>query len=139
MIFVDRSVPKSVAAALMAVRNDVMWLEPRFPHNAKDTDWLPVAGAEGWLVVTRDKHIRHRPGELRSLIAHGVGCFIFVQKPDLTKWEYLKLLCLRLDEMERLFADVPRPFIYGIARDGQLRRIYPPPAAPSPPAPVTRT
>jgi hypothetical protein len=127
MIFIDRSVPKSVATALMAVRDDVMWLEPRFPHDAKDTDWLPVAGAEGWLVVTRDKRIRQRPGELRSLIEHGVGCFIFTQKPDLTRWEYLKLLCQTLDQMEQLFADVPRPFIYGVTRDGQLRPIYPRP------------
>ena len=40
MIFLDRSVPKSIAQALQLVRDDVRWLEDEFPHDTKDTEWL---------------------------------------------------------------------------------------------------
>jgi len=101
----------------------VRWLEDEFPHNAKETEWLPEVGARGWLVISRDKKIRSRPGERRSLLDAGVGCFILMQKQALTRWEYLKLVARTLDEMERLFSETPRPFIYGVGRNGDIRRI----------------
>lgn len=122
MIFIDRSVPKGVANALKAVRDDVRWLEDLFPHNTKDTDWLAAAGANGWMVVCRDKKIRTRPAEVQAIIDHRAGCFCLIQKQDPTRWEYLKLLALTIDEMLRLFAGTTRPFIYEVGRDGRMRR-----------------
>ncbi len=113
MIFLDRSIPKSIAEALKSVRRtDILWLEDRFPHNAKDEDWLPVAGQEEWLVIARDKKIRTRPRERDLVRAHGVGIFIINQKRDPSLWDYFKLMAACLDEMERLFAETPRPFMY---------------------------
>ena len=71
MIFVDRSVPRSVVTALRAVRDDVEWLEPRFPHDTPDPEWLAEAGKAGWLVITRDQRIRTRPFEQRYRRALG--------------------------------------------------------------------
>ena len=105
MIFVDRSIPKSVAEALKAVRSDVSWLEDHFAHDTPDADWLAEAGRQRWLVVTRDKRIRTRPGERQSLLEHNVGCFCLTQKRDPTRWGYLKLLCLTLDPRPHLSED----------------------------------
>src|SRR6185312_9396123 len=112
MIFLDRSIPKSVAEALKMVRTgDVMWLEDRYPHNAKDEEWIPDAGRAGWLVIARDKKIRTRSWQRELIRRHGVGCFIINQTTrDPTRWEYLKLLAKTLDEMERLHAERARPF-----------------------------
>ena len=119
MIFIDRSIPKSVATALR-------YVEDRFQHDTKDTDWLPVAGAEGWLVITRDKKIRTRPGERRAILENGVGCFFLMQKRDPSRWQYLKLLVLTLEKMESSFATTPRPFIFGVDQSGKLSLISPP-------------
>jgi len=97
-----------------------MWLEDKYPHDTKDWDWLPDAGRNGWLVIARDKKIKTRPRERDAVLEHGVGMFVFNQKHDPTKWEYFKLLGACLDEMERIFDDVPRPFIYLIDRAGGL-------------------
>ena len=126
MIFIDRSIPKNVATALKAVRDDVLWLEDHFLHDTKDADWLPVAGKNGWLVITRDKKIRTRPGELRAILENNVGCFCLTQKKHPTRWQYLKLLVLALDNMERIFATAPRPFIHGVDQLGKLSLITPP-------------
>ncbi len=93
MIFFDRSIPRSVADALKAVRrHDVMWLEDLFAHDARDVEWLPEAGDKAWLVIARDKKIKTRPGERQAVVDHAVGMFVFNQKRDPTRWEYLSAL-----------------------------------------------
>jgi len=124
MIFIDRSIPRSGARALQAVRDDVKWLEDVFPHNIKDADWLREAGLQGWLVISRDKKIRSRSGERHAIIENGVGCFCLTQKHNPTRWEYLKLLVNTVDEMEFLFGIRSRPFIYGITTEGTFRELY---------------
>ena len=121
MIFIDRSIPRPVAQALQHVQDDVRWLEDVFPHNTPDTVWLPDVGARGWLVITRDKRIRTPPGERQAIIDGRVGCFCLTQKQALVRWQYLKLLALTLDDMERLFAQTSRPFLCGVSGTGQLR------------------
>lgn len=125
MIFIDRSIPKSVATALKSVRDDVYWLEDCFPHDTRDADWLPVAGTEGWLVITRDKKIRTRPWERQAILENSVGCFCLIQKKHPTRWQYLKLLVLILEKMERIFDTTPRPFIYGVDQSGKLSLYHP--------------
>lgn len=44
MIFIDRSVPRGVAEAVKRMREDVIWLEDKFPHDVPDTEWLAMAG-----------------------------------------------------------------------------------------------
>ena len=124
MIFIDRSVPKSVAEALKLVRNDdVRWLEDIYPHDIRDELWLPDAGAIGWLVVSRDKKIRSRSWQRELVRRHGVGCFIINQKRDLTRWEYLKLFANCLDEMVRRFVATPRPFMRLVSLTYALRDV----------------
>ena len=119
MIFIDRSIPRDIADALAHVRDDVEWLEPRFPGNTPDEDWLAEAGRQGWVVVTRDKRIRRRRAELRALVDNHAGCFVLASAGNLSRWETLKIVVPTLDEMVRRFDETPRPFIFSI--DAQLR------------------
>lgn len=48
----------------------------RFAPGAPDEEWLEVAGREGWIVITRDKHIRRRPAELDAFRTHQVIVFV---------------------------------------------------------------
>lgn len=122
MLFVDRSVPRSVAQALQLVRDDVRWLEDEFPHDTPDPVWLSEMGRRGWVVLTRDKHIKTRPAEKQAIIDAGVGCFVINQKQNLSRWGYLKLIAKSLDEIEAVFAAEPTPFIYLVDRAGALRK-----------------
>jgi len=121
MIFIDRSIPRGVAEALKQVRDDVRWLEDEFPHDAKETDWLPEIGRRGWLVISRDKKIRTRLRQRALVRDHGMGCFILQQKQDPTRWQYLKLLAANLDEWERVFASTPKPFMRLVDAAGTSR------------------
>ena len=66
MIFVDASVPRTVADAVKRVRPDARWKLDLLPCDTKDEVWLEAAGKQGWLVLTRDKHVRTRPGKRRA-------------------------------------------------------------------------
>jgi hypothetical protein len=123
LIFIDRSIPKSVATALKAVRSDVLWLEDAFPSDVRDTTWLAEAGRQRWIVVVRDKKVNTRPGERNAIQSHGVGCFILNQGKDSTRWEYVKLLAATLDDMERLDGATERPYIFTVSREGYFRKI----------------
>jgi len=122
MIFIDRSIPKSIGDALKCVRSDVRWLEDEFDHNTPDPTWLREVGRRRWLVVRRDRRIRYRPAEKQAIIDSGVGYFCLSQNSNPTRWEYRKLIVATLDEMEEVFAATERPFIYAIYKDGQFRR-----------------
>src|SRR5688572_15089758 len=123
MIFIDRSIPRSVAEALKLVRADVRWLEDEFAHDVKDADWLREVGIRGWLVIGRDRRIHHRPAEKQAILDHRVGYFCIAQDANPTRWEFLRLIVTTLDQMELLFATIERPFIYGVYKDGALRRL----------------
>jgi predicted nuclease of predicted toxin-antitoxin system len=122
VIFVDASVPRTVADAIKRVRPDARWKLDLFPHDTKDEVWLEAAGKQGWLVVTRDKHVRTRPGERRAIEEHGVGCFILGYKQDLKKEEVTEIVLGALEHMEELFERTERPFIYTITKSGDFKR-----------------
>lgn len=123
MIFVDRSVPRSVAEALQCVGKDVEWFEPRYPSDTPDEQWLADAGSNNWLVIVRDKKIRTRPAERQAVRDHQVGCFVIVVKKSLNRWEYLRLIVCHLDEMEEIFDQTARPFIWTVESRGLGRRV----------------
>lgn len=122
MIFVDASVPRTVADAIKRVRPDTRWKLDLFPPDTKDVVWLEAAGKQNWLVLTRDKHIRTRPGERRAIEDHGVGCFILGYKQDLKKEKVTEIALGALEHMEELFGRIERPFIYTITKNGDFNR-----------------
>ena len=122
MIFIDRSLPRSIVRSLQQVRDDVQWLDDVFDQGASDTDWLKDVGAWGWLVITRDKKILTRPGEKAAIIDHKVGAFYLTHTDNPTRWQILKAVVGALDEMIQIFESEERPFLYGLDRHGKLWR-----------------
>jgi hypothetical protein len=56
---------------------------PEIPLGTLDLDWMPVVAEHGLIVLTRDKHIRTRPAELRVYLDHGVRSVWLGAKQDL--------------------------------------------------------
>lgn len=125
MIFLDRSLPKSVATALKAVRSDVQWLEDvdGLTAESPDEEWQELAGRNGWLVVTRDRHISSRPAERAAAEAFDVGLFVIREQRALNRWRLLKIIVCQIDKWEHCFVVTPRPFIYEFTKRGELRRL----------------
>ena len=125
MIFVNGSMPRSVADELRKVGKDAKAKIELFPQDTKDPVWLREVGVNGWLAITHDKYIRRRPGEVQAIIDHRVGCFILTYRNDLKKPEIIRIVLDNIEEMEEKFRTTDRPFLYTVTKDGEFRLYVP--------------
>ena len=120
MIFIDASLPRTVADELKKVREDVVFKHDIFLPGTDDPIWLRRVGAEGWLAITRDAHIRTRPAQRAAIMENDVGCFILTHQQDLPRREIVRIVFDYLPEMEQKFRDTQRPFIYTVTKNGHF-------------------
>lgn len=70
---------------------------PEVPLGTPDLDWMPLVGARGFIVVTRDRRIRTRPAELAAYRQHGIRSVWLGAKRDMRPDEQAELF-LRFEE-----------------------------------------
>jgi hypothetical protein len=88
----------------------------RLAQRLDDQDWLPVAGANGWVVFCRDQHILDRPAELQAY--QNARVHMFLLPGSATKAEIVDLLTGNLAEICAL-ATARRPDVYWL-RPGKV-------------------
>jgi hypothetical protein len=93
-----------------------------FPQNTPDATWLQRAGSEGWVVITRDKRIRHRWAEREALIESGAIVFVITAR-NLTGPRMADLVVRALPHMRQISAQVSRPAIYTIGASGTPKQL----------------
>jgi hypothetical protein len=90
---------------LRSGRDDVLYPGhedlPDVPLGTADLDWMPVVARRGLIVVTRDKHIRTRPAELRVYQEHGLRSVWIGAKQDLGPHEQLDLFLSHEGRLQR--------------------------------------
>lgn len=75
-----------------------------FPLGTVDTDWIPRAAANDWVVLLRDRRIRTKPAELLVFREHSMRAFWVAGKKDLSIWGTLVRLVNRWPDIERIVA-----------------------------------
>ena len=68
---------RSLGRRLAAEGLRVVLHDDEFDQGTPDQEWLPVVGARGWVVLTKDGRLRFRPLEKEALIAANVRVFVF--------------------------------------------------------------
>jgi hypothetical protein len=84
--------------------------DDHFAQGTPDDEWLPVVGAKGWVVLTKDTRIRHRPNEKEALLRGGVRAFAFTSG-SLSGAEMADAIVKALPRMMKILASHPRAFI----------------------------
>lgn len=64
---------------------------PEVPLGSLDLDWMPVVATRDLVVVTRDRHIRTRPAELRRHLELGLRSVWIGAKQDLAPRDQVAL------------------------------------------------
>lgn len=124
IFFLDRSLGKKrIAAALRLAGATVRVHDDYFPPNAKDEDWLPRVGREGWVVLTKDHRIRYRNLERAALMNAGVGAFILTSG-DLSGEEMAKIFVKALPAVSRFLTKHRKPFIARLTRSGAVTMLF---------------
>lgn len=93
--------------------------DEHFDEKCDDVDWLPQVGAKGWIVLTKDKHIRRRPLERHALEAAKVGAFVLTAG-IVTGPEMAEAFVKALPRMRAIVASHARPFIAAVHKGGTV-------------------
>ena len=112
----------AIAEAVRAAGCVVEIHDQHFPQAAKDREWLPEVGRRGWVVLTKDHHIRTRQNELVALLSAGVAAFVLTSG-DLTGPEMAQAFVRALPRIRRMLVGQPRPFIARVSASGDVMLI----------------
>jgi len=113
-----------VPEALRAAGADVRVHDDLFPSDARDVDWLQAAGAAGWVVLTKDQHIRINRLERGRLLAAGVKAFVLTAG-EVSGPEMASLFVGALAAITRLARRTGPGFIATVSKTGHVRLILP--------------
>ena len=124
--YVDESA-LGIGKTLAAARKDTIHvghpLIPECPVGVFDTDWMPAVAKRELIVIGRDRHIRTRPQEYRSLMDAGLRVFRIGGKKDLSTWDWLVRLVRHWAAMEEVIRTRGGgPWFYAV-NEGGIREI----------------
>ncbi len=74
--FVDNNFGRTLVNGFRALGySDIEHLQDTFPQDADDEVWLKYVGENRYVLITKDKAIRHNPKEKEALLKHRVVAF----------------------------------------------------------------
>jgi hypothetical protein len=104
---------------------DVVAHDDVFPQGTDDEIWLARAGAEAWVVLTKDQMIQKRPNQLNAVVNARVRQFVLVEG-GLTASEMAAVFIQARKAMESLLKRREPPFIASISKSGTVsKRVHP--------------
>jgi hypothetical protein len=89
-----------------------------FDSGTEDTEWLPVVGEKGWVLLTKDKRIRYNELEKAAVRQHKIREFYF-SSGNYSGAEMAEMLVDALRDMVRIFRKQKPPFIASISKSGK--------------------
>ena len=123
-LFFDEDTGAGVAQALSLVDVSTTWVGPRQPirKQTPDETWIPVAGKQGWLVLSANRAILQTDAERELWIEHKVGG-VFLASGRIRAVDLLRLVLRKLSWLELIDADEARPFAFVLPLVGRPRRV----------------
>jgi len=120
IFFIDRSLGgEYVSCALREIGETVIVHDDRFENNAPDEVWLNEAGRNNWVVLTKDKQIRHNFLEREAVRNSKCRMFVLVAK-DLTGQQMADIFIKALGKIKNILMIHEGPFIAKVWREGQV-------------------
>ncbi len=101
------------------------WVEvhlDHFPGNKPDLEWIPEVGRRGWVLITKDQHIRRNPLERAAYGDAKLRGFVVTGK-DMSGNELADLLVRCLDGMVRRAAGRTGPLLFTISRVATFKKL----------------
>ena len=119
--FLDRSLESKIV--LEELRKAGVTIEPHAAHfvpDAPDTVWLQAIGLKGWVMLMKDKNIKHNYIERRMLLSSKVKAFLFVPG-NLKAIEMAEIIIKALPKIVRFVKRYEAPFLARIEKDSSVK------------------
>jgi len=114
--FIDECLGKGVSTALEKAGAVVRGYSGNIAIGTSDKDWLARVGKQNWVVLTKDKNIRHHIAERDALIAAKVKAFVLTSG-NLTGSEMADIFVANLDKITARANETAPPFIAKVTRN----------------------
>lgn len=116
-----RTVVEVLRAAGLLVHSETEVFGRR-PEGVPDAEWLERAGREGWIVLSKDKRLRHDREQQATMIAHHVKAFVLTSG-NLKAAEQAARFLENVGRIEGA-ARAQRPCIYAVHAH-RIERLWP--------------
>lgn len=121
--FLDRSLGKiDIAKRLRDKGFTVEIHDDHFSEITTDSKWLSFIGKKGWIVLTKDKRIRHRENEKLMVLENKVGMFVLT-RGEYTSKEMGNIILKATGKIQRFVSNNKPPFIVSISKSSNLNRL----------------
>jgi len=106
-LFVDRCLGKNILPdALRKLLNLLVHIhDDYFAPDEQDHLWLPKVAAKGWIILAKDKDIRHRKIELEAVLNNN-ACMLTFGKGDYSAQEMAEAFRLALPKLGGLLPGI---------------------------------
>jgi len=108
-----------VADALRAAGERVEIMEDHFANDVDDTVWVPEVGKRGWIILSKDKALRHNSLEQIALLKSNTHSFILTSA-DQAGPQMANAFVTALPDMMRLIQKFPPPFVGTVTPTGRV-------------------
>ena len=123
-IFLDRCLgTDDVAKALRACGVTVEVHDDHFKQDALDYHWLPVIARRGWVALTKDRRIKSRALERKTVIRERVAYFV-LRGQNLKGAQMADAFCKALPRIERILRQYEPPIIATVTPSGHVKVDY---------------
>ena len=120
-LFLDRCLGRNHFASLLRLAGMKVEVHDNYlPQNAPDDDWIALVGRKGWVAITKDKRIRHREAELKSVKDHKAR-IIVLRMRIATIEEMANILIMARCQIALLNTKTEAPFMAKIDRGCKLQ------------------
>lgn len=90
-----------------------------FPPDTFDHVWIPEVGKRGWVILTKDKYLRHNYLEISALLKSQTHSFVLTSG-NYSGAEMGDTITKAARSMTKMVAKFPAPFVGKILRGGRV-------------------
>lgn len=114
VFFSDRDLGKQFPEILRTAGFEVERHDQHFLPATPDEEWLKEIGRRGWIAITHDKRIRHKPNELAAVMTHQVALLVVIGQAPFA--DLARSFVATRTRIERFVSRNPPPYIAKVYR-----------------------
>jgi hypothetical protein len=116
--------PPALATVLRTLDYDAVHLREHFPDNAKDEQWLPVVGRNGWAILTVDLRIANSRSTQELLkSADTVAVFLYPSFQKMGRDKQVAWIIEHFAEIKRIVESTKRGTNLLVRQNGKLEKL----------------
>jgi len=121
--FIDRSLGRyDIPNYLKSKGLKVEIHDDHFAPQTKDEEWLECVGRKGWIVITKDKHIRTRNNEKQMVQKHAVAVFALT-RGEFNGTKMAQIIEKALDKIIKAVEKEIPPYIFSITKSSNIKKL----------------